>query len=323
MPSKTLTALISEKQIGQRLDQVLVELFPQYSRSYLKKMILNKNVLLDNKIFDKPKTKIKNLTKIFIKIPEPVNLFNAQPMDLNIIYDDDDLLIINKPMNLVVHPGTGNSNGTLLNGILYYYPKNISVPRAGIIHRLDKNTTGLMIIAKKPSIQKYLVESLKKRNIIRQYEAITIGVINYSRGYINKSIRRHPNKRTIMKIDLLGKSAITHYRVLERFRAHTHILLQLETGRTHQIRVHMASINHPLVGDECYAGKNLLNQIPYDISLNVLYQLKKFKRQALHASYLGFYHPIRRKYMEYKAPLPQDMLDLISILRTDLLQNII
>ncbi|WWO97607.1 MAG: 23S rRNA pseudouridine(1911/1915/1917) synthase RluD [Candidatus Dasytiphilus stammeri] len=319
MQSKKITAMISERQIGQRLDKILVELFPKYSRCCLKKWILGKKVLLENKIFDKPKTKIKNLAKIVINVPiDPDNFVQAQQIDLNIIYEDDDILILNKPMNLVVHPGAGNNHyRTLLNGLLYYYPKIISVPRAGIVHRLDKNTTGLMIIAKTPLVQQYLVESIKKRHIIRQYEAIIIGVIR-SEGFINQSISRDPNKRTLMKINsLTGKSAITHYRVLERFRAHTHIFLQLETGRTHQIRVHMAYINHPLVGDNFYPGHKTLHQLPPNISLDVVSQLNAFNRQALHASHLSFYHPIRKIYMEYKAPLPQDMLDLISVLRAD------
>ncbi|WWP00156.1 MAG: 23S rRNA pseudouridine(1911/1915/1917) synthase RluD [Candidatus Dasytiphilus stammeri] len=318
MHYKQVTAMISERQVGQRLDKVLVELFPKYSRCCLKKWILGNQVWLENKIVDKPKTKIKNLAKIILNVPiDSDNLVKAQPIDLNVIYEDHEILILNKPMNLVVHPGAGNNDRTLLNGLLYYYPKIISVPRAGIVHRLDKNTTGLMIIAKTPLVQQYLVESIKKRNIIRQYEAITIGVIR-SGGFINQSISRDPNKRTIMKINsLTGKSAITHYRVLERFKAHTHIFLQLETGRTHQIRVHMAYINHPIVGDKFYPGHKKLHQLPSNLSLDVVSQLKAFKRQALHASRLGFYHPIRKIYMEYKVPLPEDMLDLISVLRAD------
>ncbi|WWO98658.1 MAG: 23S rRNA pseudouridine(1911/1915/1917) synthase RluD [Candidatus Dasytiphilus stammeri] len=321
MPSKNqLISIISEKQIGQRLDKALVQLFPKYSRSYLKKLILGKHVLLDSEIFDKPKTKIKKIASIIINVPiDNADVFKAQPMDLNIIYEDNDILILNKPMNLVVHPGAGNYNQTLLNGLLYYYPKIANVPRGGIVHRLDKNTTGLMIIAKTPMVQQFLVESLKHRKIIRQYEAIAIGVIRSSEGCINQSISRHPKKRTIMTINPLGgKSAITYYRVIERFKAHTHISLQLQTGRTHQIRVHLAYINHPIVGDKSYTGSKKLHQLPSDLSVDLVCKLKSFNRQALHASFLSFYHPIRGIYMQYQVPLPKDMLDLISALRNDL-----
>ncbi|WWO98060.1 MAG: 23S rRNA pseudouridine(1911/1915/1917) synthase RluD [Candidatus Dasytiphilus stammeri] len=304
-----LTATISHLQNGQRLDKALVTLFPEYSRSCIKKWILRRYVVVNHIVFDKPKIRVLKGAKISINIDDNT-LLEAQNIALNIIYEDEYLIVINKPPNLVVHPGAGNLNGTLLNALLYHYPNLANVPRAGIIHRLDKDTTGLMIIAKNVLIQKRLIEAMQCRTIIREYEAVVIGAMK-SGGCISKPISRHPKKRTIMAIHPGGKMAITHYRIIEMFRAYTHLGLRLETGRTHQIRVHMAYINHPLVGDPIYKGK-VSNKLP---SLEVPGCLYQFNRQALHASMLRFYHPHFGIEMELHAPLPLDMLNLINLLK--------
>ncbi|WWP01204.1 MAG: 23S rRNA pseudouridine(1911/1915/1917) synthase RluD [Candidatus Dasytiphilus stammeri] len=307
-----LTATISQSQNGQRLDKALVTLFPEYSRSCIKKWILRRDVVVNNMVFDKPKMRVFNGAKINIHIDDST-LLEAQNIALNIIYEDEDLIVINKPPNLVVHPGAGNPNGTLLNALLYHYPNLAKIPRVGIIHRLDKDTTGLIIIAKTILIQKRLIEAMQCRTIIREYEAVVIGSMK-SGGCISQPISRHTTKRTIMAIHPAGKMAITHYRIIEMFRGYTHLGLRLETGRTHQIRVHMAYLNHPLVGDPIYRGK-VSNKLP---SLGKAGCIYKFNRQALHASRLRFYHPHLGIEIELHAPLPLDMLNLINILKEDM-----
>ncbi|WWO99034.1 MAG: 23S rRNA pseudouridine(1911/1915/1917) synthase RluD [Candidatus Dasytiphilus stammeri] len=307
-----LTATISYLQNGQRLDKALVTLFPKYSRSCIKKWILRRYVVVNNIVFDKPKIRVLKGAKINIHIDDST-LLEAQNIALNIIYEDEYLIVINKPPHLVVHPGAGNLNGTLLNALLYHYPNLANVCRAGIIHRLDKDTTGLMIIAKTVLIQKRLIEAMQCRTIIREYDAVVIGSMK-SGGCISQPISRHPKKRTIMTINPGGKMAITHYRIIERFKAYTHLALRLETGRTHQIRVHMAYLNHPLVGDPIYKGK-VSNKLPLLGRTGCLYQ---FNRQALHASRLRFYHPHLGIEMELHAPLPLDMLNLINFLKEDI-----
>ncbi len=237
----------------------------------------------------------------------------AQNIPLNIVYEDDDILVINKPRNLVVHPGAGNANGTILNALLHYFPPIINVPRAGIVHRLDKDTTGLMVVAKTAPAQTRLVESLQAREIIREYEAVAIGAMTAG-GTVEKPILRHATKRTHMAVHPMGKTAMTHYRIIEHFRAHTFLRLRLETGRKHQIRVHMAHINHPLVGDPLYGGRQ---RSPKGASAAFNEVLRSFDRQALHAAMLRLYHPITSIEMEWHAALPQDMVALIVALKVD------
>ncbi|HGN2958944.1 TPA: 23S rRNA pseudouridine(1911/1915/1917) synthase RluD [Proteus mirabilis] len=309
-----LNATVADSQLGQRLDQALAELFPDYSRSRIKEWILDNRVQVNDKIINKPKEKMLGGEKIEVDalIEEDVR-WEPQNIPLNIVYEDDDILVINKPRDLVVHPGAGNPDGTVLNALLYRYPEIVNVPRAGIVHRLDKDTTGLMVVAKTVPAQTHLVEALQRREITREYEAVATGRMTAG-GLVNEPISRHPTKRTHMAVHPMGKPAVTHYRVMEHFRAHTRLRLRLETGRTHQIRVHMAHIHHPLIGDQLYSGR------PRPLkgaSEEFRETLRRFDRQALHATMLRLYHPITGIEMEWHAPLPDDMVELIRVLKVD------
>ncbi|EOX8040554.1 23S rRNA pseudouridine(1911/1915/1917) synthase RluD [Proteus mirabilis] len=309
-----LNATVADSQLGQRLDQALAELFPDYSRSRIKEWILDNRVQVNDKIINKPKEKMLGGEKIEVDalIEEDVR-WEPQNIPLNIVYEDDDILVINKPRDLVVHPGAGNPDGTVLNALLYRYPEIVNVPRAGIVHRLDKDTTGLMVVAKTVPAQTHLVEALQRREITREYEAVATGRMTAG-GLVNEPISRNPTKRTHMAVHPMGKPAVTHYRVMEHFRAHTRLRLRLETGRTHQIRVHMAHIHHPLIGDQLYGGR------PRPLkgaSEEFRETLRRFDRQALHATMLRLYHPITGIEMEWHAPLPDDMVELIRVLKVD------
>ncbi|WP_273840456.1 23S rRNA pseudouridine(1911/1915/1917) synthase RluD [Providencia rettgeri] len=309
-----LSAIIAESQLGQRLDQALAELFPDYSRSRIKEWILDDRVQVNGKVINKPKEKVLGSEQILIDaLIEEDNRWEPQDIPLNVIYEDEDILIINKPRGLVVHPGAGNPDGTILNALLYRYPEIVDVPRAGIVHRLDKDTTGLMVVAKTVPAQTHLVESLQLREITREYEAVAVGRMTAG-GMIEEPISRHPTKRTHMAVHPMGKPAVTHYRIMEHFRAHTRLRLRLETGRTHQIRVHMAHINHPLIGDQLYGGRPRPLKGATEEFLEVM---RNFDRQALHATMLRLYHPISGIQMEWHAPLPDDMVKLIEALKAD------
>ncbi|MFS1537834.1 MAG: 23S rRNA pseudouridine(1911/1915/1917) synthase RluD [Candidatus Phlomobacter fragariae] len=309
-----LQSQILESQLGQRLDQALAELFPDYSRSRIKEWILDNRVQVNGKIINRPKEKVFGSEQIAINVLIEEDMhWQPQNIPLNIVYEDDEILVINKPRDLVVHPGAGNPDGTVLNALLYRYPEIINVPRAGIVHRLDKDTTGLMVIAKMIPVQTHLVEALQLREIIREYEAVVNGRMTAG-GTVDESIARHPTKRTHMAIHPMGKLAITHYRVMEHFRAYTRLRLRLESGRTHQIRVHMAHINHPLVGDPVYGGR--LRPLK-GVSEEFHQIMNNFNRQALHATMLRLYHPRTGIEMEWHADIPADMVMLINILKAD------
>ncbi|HCM63969.1 MAG TPA: 23S rRNA pseudouridine(1911/1915/1917) synthase RluD [Morganella sp. (in: Bacteria)] len=309
-----LTATIDDSQLGQRLDQALAELFPDYSRSRIKEWILDNRVQVNGRLVNKPKEKMLGREQISIDavIEEDVR-FLPQDLPLTIVYEDDDILVINKPRGFVVHPGAGNPDGTVLNALLYHYPAIADVPRAGIVHRLDKDTTGLMVVAKTVPAQTRLVESLQLREITREYEAVATGRMTAG-GKVEEPISRHSTKRTHMAVNPMGKPAVTHYRVMEHFRAHTRLRLRLETGRTHQIRVHMAYINHPLVGDQLYGGRPRPLKGASDEFRD---EMREFDRQALHATMLRLYHPISGIQMEWHAPIPDDMVKLIAVLKAD------
>ena len=229
------------------------------------------------------------------------------------MFEDDHIMIINKHAGLVVHPGAGNQDGTLLNALLAKVPNIDQVPRAGIVHRLDKDTTGLMVVAKTLPAQTSLVEQLQSRSMGREYEALVMGTM-VAGGLVDEPIGRHPNKRTSMAVSEAGKEAVTHYRVKEKFRAYTYLRLKLESGRTHQIRVHMSHIKHPLVGDTLYGGRP---RLPKHASESFVDTLRGFKRQALHAAQLSLTHPISQEEMTFQAPLPEDFVNLLAEVRED------
>jgi 23S rRNA pseudouridine1911/1915/1917 synthase len=239
--------------------------------------------------------------------------WQGQEIPLEIVFEDDSLLVVNKPPGLVVHPGAGNADGTLSNALLYHAPALSNIPRGGIIHRLDKETSGLLVVAKTLEAQKSLVEQLQARSMEREYQALVNGVMTAG-GTVDAPIGRHPVQRTRQAVVPKGKPAVTHYRVIERFRAHTHVRLSLETGRTHQIRVHMAHIRYPIVGDPMYGGRF---RLPAQCAPQFADQLQGFKRQALHAAKLGLVHPQSGDFLSWTAALPDDMERLITEARTD------
>ncbi|MFC4655238.1 23S rRNA pseudouridine(1911/1915/1917) synthase RluD [Rheinheimera marina] len=309
-----LAEIVPDHLFGKRLDQVLAEMFPDYSRSRIKDWILADWVQVNGRVCNTPREKLMGGEAIQIDAQLPDDeRFEAEAIDLTIVYEDEHILVINKPAGLVVHPGAGNPEGTLLNALLHHCPTIAEVPRAGIVHRLDKDTTGLMVVAKTIPAQVHLVDAMQNREITREYEAICHGIMTAG-GTVDEPIGRHPTKRTHMAVTTSGRPAVTHYRVMEKFRAHTRLRLRLETGRTHQIRVHMTYINHPLVGDPVYAGRP---RPPRKASEELLGIFRSFKRQALHAAMLRLAHPITSEIMEWHAPIPDDMVQLTLALRAD------
>ncbi|HDY7824619.1 TPA: 23S rRNA pseudouridine(1911/1915/1917) synthase RluD [Vibrio vulnificus] len=309
-----LTNTVKDSQLGQRLDQAIAELFADFSRSRLKEWLLDGKVTVDGNVVTKPRTKVMGgeVITVLAELEDEVR-WEAQDIPLDIVYEDDDILVINKPRDFVVHPGAGTPDGTVLNALLFHCPEVAEVPRAGIVHRLGKDTTGLMVVAKTVPAQTRLVRALQKRNITREYEAIAIGRMTAG-GKVDKPIGRHATKRTLMAVSPMGKPAVTHFRVAEHFREHTRIRLRLETGRTHQIRVHMSYLQHPLLGDAAYGGRA---RIPAGASEDVTAMIRNFDRQALHAVMLRFEHPITGEEMEFHAPVPDDMVELTETLRRD------
>lgn len=305
---------VPESCLGKRLDQAIAQMFPDYSRSRLKDWILAGSVTVNGDVLTRAREKMYGGEIITINAEvESEQRFEAQNIALDIVYEDDDILVINKPAGLVVHPGAGNPDGTVLNALLHHFPALDVVPRAGIVHRLDKDTTGLMVVAKTIAAQTNLVEALQLREITREYEAVANGLMTAG-GVVDEPIGRHPTKRTLMAVTFSGRPSVTHYRVLEKFRLHTRLRLRLETGRTHQIRVHMAHITHPLVGDPVYGGRP---RPPKNATPELLTKLRGFKRQALHAAMLSLYHPITGELMTWHAALPEDFVELVKVLQQD------
>lgn len=303
-----LSAVVScSSLLGKRLDQVLSNLFKQYSRSYLKQLILINQVFINNSIVNRPDKKILGGEIITIYVfSEDIESSIPEKINLNVVYEDKEILVINKSSNLVVHPGSGHNTGTIFNSLLYHYKNAKYLPRAGIVHRLDKDTSGLMVISKTIFSYNYLLQQLKKRKISREYQAIVRGNM-ISGGTINMPIKRHHKKRICMMVHHLGKKSVTHYKIINHFKCHTHISIKLETGRTHQIRVHMLHIGYPLVGDPMYSGINrFVNHQKKNLDKEC-----NFSRQALHASYISLYHPISRNLMSWAIPLPQDIKNLL------------
>ncbi|MFT5212090.1 MAG: 23S rRNA pseudouridine1911/1915/1917 synthase, partial [Flavobacterium sp.] len=291
-------------------DHAAAALFPQYSRSRLQQWIEEGKLTVDGKVL-KAKTKVSLGAKIEICASPDSTHHEPEEIALNIVFEDESIAVLNKPLGLVVHPGAGNQTGTLLNALLHHFPSLESVPRAGIVHRLDKNTTGLMVVAKTLESQNQLVKQLQSRKVKRIYEAIVYGKVPLT-GKVDAPIGRHPQTRVKMSVQPNGKEAITRYSPLSVFKSHTHLELSLETGRTHQIRVHMRHIGHSLVGDPAYGGTF---KIPADSPDEQLVNcLRNFPRQALHARCLSFEHPQSQDIVEFEVVLPADMTDLLSLL---------
>jgi 23S rRNA pseudouridine1911/1915/1917 synthase len=292
--------LMQPKDAGKRIDSAINDLFEEFSRSQIQKWIKEGLITVNNKPI-KAKYIIMGDEEVQIDVEMvPTNEWIAENIDLDIIYQDDDILVINKPINMVVHPGAGNITGTISNALLYHYANQDKLPRAGIVHRLDKDTSGLMVVAKSSAAYHSLVQQLANREVSRKYLAIVEGEI-YTPGTINEPIGRDTNNRTKMAINYKGKEAITNYKPIEVYDGFTLIECQLETGRTHQIRVHMKSIKHPLVGDQTY------NKSSAKLAkLNI----ENIQRQALHAYKLSFIHPTTAKVVKFRSKLPEDMLAL-------------
>ncbi|MDN6856361.1 23S rRNA pseudouridine(1911/1915/1917) synthase RluD [Pseudomonas sp. CAN2814] len=298
---------------GQRLDQVAAQLFSDHSRSRLAGWIKDGRLKVDGAVL-RPRDIVHAGSRLELDVAlEAQGEWVAQDIELDIVYEDDHILVIDKPTGLVVHPAAGHQDGTLLNALLHHVPHLANVPRAGIVHRLDKDTTGLMVVAKTLEAHTNLVAQLQARSVSRIYEAIVTGVI-VAGGTVDAPIGRHGVQRQKMAVIETGKVAISHYRVLERFRAHTHTRVKLETGRTHQIRVHMTHIGHPLVGDPTYGGRF---RIPPGASPTLVESLRDFPRQALHARFLELDHPSTNVRMKWESPLPDDFTWLLSLLRQD------
>ena len=305
-----LEIVIPEKFKGKRLDLALSKLFPEHSRSRIQSWIKAGEVEVNNS-----KYKQRNVVNSgdIIKINttlKSIDKHQAEHIGLDVIHEDKAIIILNKPAGLVVHPGAGNQKHTLVNALLHFDEKLDVLPRAGIIHRLDKDTTGIMIIARTIESYTYLVNELQKRNIKRNYKAVICGQL-VAGGVIENKIGRHPVHRTKMAVTDKGKLATTHYRIIKKFQHYTYLDIQLGTGRTHQIRVHMNNEKHPIIGDPLY-GKNTFIKKGINASLREF--IKNFKRQALHAYNLEFTHPISKKIISLKAELPDDMNNLIKIL---------
>jgi 23S rRNA pseudouridine1911/1915/1917 synthase len=306
-----VTANVPYQLAGMRLDQALAELFPDYSRSKLQAWIKAGRVRIGDTV-PKAKDRVEGGETVRLDAePEIVTTCDAEAIALDLVYEDQALLIVDKPAGLVVHPAAGNWSGTLQNALLHHDSRLGALPRAGIVHRIDKDTSGLLMVAKTLQAHNRLIEQLQARTIEREYLAITQGRMTAG-GMVDAPIGRHPIDRKRNAVRDNGKDAVTHYRVEERFANHTLIRLQLETGRTHQIRVHMEYIHYPLLGDPVYGGRF---RLPPQCSTELERQLRVFKRQALHAAKLGLEHPLTGDYCEWEAPLPGDMSQLLEALR--------
>lgn len=313
MGTDTQTKTVPESLSGQRLDQALARMFPEYSRSRLKAWLLAGSITVDGDSW-RPRDAVAGGEEVTLTAEPEVSVrADPEPIPLNIVYEDEALLIINKPAGLVVHPGAGNVGGTMLNALLHHASSLAELPRAGIVHRLDKDTSGLLLVAKNLTAHTSLTRRLAERAISRRYVAICNGVLTGG-GTIDAPIGRHPADRTRMSIQDAGRPAVTHYTVIERFRAHTYVQVTLETGRTHQIRVHFAHRRHALVGDPVYGGRLAL---PKGASDPLIAALRRFRRQALHAARLGFDHPETGEAMSLEAPPPTDFRSLLAVLRED------
>ncbi|MCB1751574.1 MAG: 23S rRNA pseudouridine(1911/1915/1917) synthase RluD [Gammaproteobacteria bacterium] len=300
---------------GSRLDQALSALFPEFSRTRLQNWIREGRVSRDGRAVCRPREKLFGGEAIVLeaKLDDQVES-RPQAIPLKILFQDEAVLVVDKPAGMVVHPAAGNPDGTLQNALLHHYPELVQLPRAGIVHRLDKETSGLLVVARTLAAHKSLVQQLQARTVRREYLAVVIGIPTAG-GRVDEPIGRHPVHRTRMAVVSSGKQAATNYRILERFRAHSLLRIHLESGRTHQIRVHMAHVRHPLAGDPVYAGRL---RLPAGITQELQDFLRAFTRQALHAKRLGIEHPQHGEPMEWMSEPPPDMQRLLQLLREDM-----
>lgn len=298
---------------GQRLDQSLAELCPEYSRSRLKSWLNSGDILIDNASL-RPRDKIHGGESVVINPIADTSLdVKAEPIKLDIVYQDDAMIVVNKPAGLVVHPAAGNWDGTLQNALLHHDPELEGLPRAGLVHRIDKETSGLLMVARTLTAHKVLVEQLQARAFQREYLAVVRGYITAG-GTINEAIARHPTDRKRYAVRAGGKEAVTHYRVEKRFAKHTLLRVKLETGRTHQIRVHLSHRHHPIVGDQVYGGRY---KAIANASELLSETLRGFRRQALHAARLGVVHPVTGEDISWECELPSDMANLVRVLQQE------
>ena len=306
------TLVITVAQAGRRLDQAIAALLPQHSRSRLQNWIRSGQVRVNGEQ-TRPRAVVQTGDRVDIDDQAVSVQTGAEPefIPLQIVHEDASILVLNKPAGLVVHPGAGNPRGTLLNALLHHDAGLASVPRAGIVQRLDKDTSGIMVVARTPEAHTWLVAQLARRKVRREYRALVSGVITAG-GTIDAALGRHASDRRRMAVAAGGRHAVTHYRVLERFTAHTCLRVMLETGRTHQIRVHLAHIQHPVVGDPVYGRRRM---IPGGVTPEVRAAVMAFPRQALHASELALVHPVSRNELHWGVPLPADMEMLLDLLR--------
>jgi 23S rRNA pseudouridine1911/1915/1917 synthase len=308
-----LSLKIPEANAGQRLDQALAALLPDYSRSRLKGWIDSGEVRIDGAI-RRPRDRVVGGEAVIVRAQVVAQTdAQAQALPLEVIHSDEHLLIIDKPAGLVVHPGAGNPDHTLQNALLAFDPGLAALPRAGIVHRLDKDTSGLLVVARRLEAHAALVRMLEAREIHRGYECVVRGVLTAG-GTIDAPIDRHPVDRVRMAVRQGGRDAVTHYRVIRRYRAHTHVRVELETGRTHQIRVHFAHAGFPLVGDRVYGGRLAF---PKGASEELRQALRAFPRQSLHAARLAFDHPVTNRPLEFNSPLPADLRELLAVMARD------
>jgi 23S rRNA pseudouridine1911/1915/1917 synthase len=307
---KNLQIIIPKRMEGERLDIALAKMLPDFSRSKVTAWIKSGEAHMDGKKF-KPKDKVTGDELVSISTNmTPNTTWLAENIPINVIFEDEDIIVLNKQSGLVTHPGSGNWSGTLANALLHYDSNLEALDRAGIVHRLDKNTSGLMVVARNQKSQKYLVEQLQTHSVLREYSAIVYGHM-IAGGTINESLGRDPNDRVKQAVLRNGRDAKTHYRIIDRFKNHTHVKAILETGRTHQIRVHLSHIGHSLVGDSIYGGKV---RYPKKASEPLKKELFNFRRQALHSKKLTLKHPKSGELLSWKISLPEDMIKLLNVL---------
>jgi 23S rRNA pseudouridine1911/1915/1917 synthase len=312
-------AIVDSGQHGLRLDQAAAELFPDFSRSRLQAWIRSGELRMDGNCA-RPRDRVSQdaLLSLGAELVEEVP-WQGEAIELDLVFEDDSIVVLNKPAGLVVHPAAGHQAGTLVNALLHHDPELATLPRAGIVHRLDKDTSGLMVVAKTLQAHNHLVAQLQARTVKREYAAVCIGAMTGG-GIVTEPIGRHPRDRKKMAVvSAGGKPAVTHYRIAQRFAHHTHITVRLETGRTHQIRVHMSHLRYPLIGDPSYGGRT---RIPKAATQVLIDTLRQFPRQALHAQALGLVHPRSEELLQWDVPLPPDMQHLLQVLREHDRENI-